>query len=402
MAFSTQCYREWRILLSDSWLKAMVFWLPVVLFFSMWLIFSAGIARDLPIGVVDLDHSRLSRGLVRYYDASPTLAVTNVYTSATEGSHALKNADIYALIVLPAQLEKDTLLGRAPEVTAFYNSQYILVGKLINSAMVQAQGTYTAGIDTLENMANGSPVPLQALGQAVPIQSQITPLFNSNSHYGQFLVSAAIPAIWQILIVATTVLAMSAEFRQKGISAWLANSPINHVIAKLLPYTLLFWLQGFIFLWAMYGVLEWPMHGSWFILSLSQLLMVVACQSMGAAFFLLTLDSTRAISLVAGFTAPAFAFMGVTFPATDMPFLAQLWRAMLPVSHYIEIQIQQVDYGASLADAIPNMIALACFGFVLLVAMMKAKKIATVSNSAVNAVTKNAVSKYSDNKGTQA
>jgi ABC-2 type transport system permease protein len=94
--------------------------------------------------------------------------------------------------------------------------------------------------------------------------------------------------------------------------------------------------------------------------------------------------------------------MGVTFPATDMPFLAQLWRAMLPVSHYIEIQIQQVDYGASLADAIPNMIALACFGLVLLVAMMKAKKIAIVSNSAVNVVTKNAVSKHSENKGTQA
>ena len=37
-------------------------------------------------GVVDSDYSQLSRQLVRYYDANPTLAVANTYPSVAEGS----------------------------------------------------------------------------------------------------------------------------------------------------------------------------------------------------------------------------------------------------------------------------------------------------------------------------
>ena len=107
MALTSQIQREWRILTSDGWLKALLFWLPVVLFVTIWAIFSAGIARDLAIGVVDLDHSRMSRGLVRYYDASPTLEVTQQFNSVAQGSQALRNGDIYALVVIPHELEKD-------------------------------------------------------------------------------------------------------------------------------------------------------------------------------------------------------------------------------------------------------------------------------------------------------
>ncbi|OAN11239.1 multidrug ABC transporter permease [Photobacterium jeanii] len=375
MTLRSQLKREWQIWRSESWLKALTLWIPVLLFVVVWAIFSGGIARDLSIGVVDLDHSRISRQLTRYYDASPALAVTEQFASVEQGSTALRNGDIYALVVLPANLESDTLIGRAPEVTAFYNSQFILIGKLINSALLQAQGTFTAGVDTLKNMVGGSPVPLQALGQAVPVRSQITPLYNTNSHYGQFLVSAAIPAMWQILMVATTVLAMAAERRQRGVSQWLVNHPIRNLVAKMLPYTAMFWLQGIVFLVGMYQWLDWPMHGSWGILLSAQLLTVVACQGIGALIFLLTLDPTRAMSMVAGFTAPAFAFMGITFPASDMPLLAQIWRALLPISHYIEVQVMQVNYGSSLANTMPKMWGILAFWLVFLLVFKKAKQI---------------------------
>jgi len=67
------------------------------------------------------------------------------------------------------------------------------------------------------------------------------------------------------------------------------------------------------------------------------------------------------MSLVAGLTAPAFAFMGVTFPRTDMLFIAQLWRSLLPISHYISIQIQQVNYATSLTASVSHYFALVAF-----------------------------------------
>ncbi len=363
--------REWRLIRQEPWLKAMLFFLPLSLFVLMWWIFSQGIARDLPVGVVDLDHSRLSRGLIRYYDASPTLSVARQLSEVEEGTALMRNGEIYALVVIPDSLEKDTLLGRSPSVTVFYNAQFILIAKLINSAFVSAQTTYAASIDTVSNMVTGTPVPLQALGQALPVRNQITPLFNSNSHYGQFLVSAAIPAMWQIFIIATTVMALAAEQRRQGLLAWLGQHPVQQLVAKLIPYAAVFILQGVLFLWGMYSLLGWPMHGSWSILLVAQCLMVIACQSVAVLFFFLAMDVTRAMSFVAGFSAPAFAFMGITFPATDMPAIATGWRALLPVSHYIEIQVQQVNYGTGLQQAMPQMMALVVFLLAMALAMLK-------------------------------
>ncbi|PSW20883.1 ABC transporter permease [Photobacterium sanctipauli] len=371
--------REWQIIRRDRWILALVTWVPLLIFMLLWGIFSSGIARDLPIGVVDLDHSRLSRQLIRQYDASPVLSVDQAYASVEQGSYALRGGDIYALVVIPPKLEKQTLTGMSPTVTTFYNSQFILIAKLVNAAVMQAQGTLNASIDTLKNMADGTSVPIQAIGQAVPLRSQITPLYNSNSHYGQFIVSAAIPAVWQIAIVVTTILALSFETRANGntgLSLWLSRSPLRHFIMKLLPYTLLFMVQGALFLWALYGLLGWPMHGSWGVLLLAQALMVFACQAIACVFYLFTLDATKAMSLAAGFTAPAFAFVGVTFPASDMPLLAQIWRAMLPVTHYLDVQVHQVNHGFSWGMATPQLLSLLSFSAVFVLVGWRLKNLA--------------------------
>jgi ABC-2 type transport system permease protein len=99
------------------------------------------------------------------------------------------------------------------------------------------------------------------------------------------------------------------------------------------------------------------MHGSLLALMCFQLLTITACVIMGHLFFFLTLEPARAMSLAGAFTAPSFAFMGVTFPSSDMNLLAQGWRSLLPISHYIEAQISQVNYGLSgwktLVDFLP-------------------------------------------------
>lgn len=374
--FTQQLRREWRLIRQDGWLGAMVSWLPLSLFVLMWGIFSVGIARDLPIGVVDLDHSKLSRQLIRQYDASPALSVVEAFPSIDAGSHALRGGDIYALLVIPSELESHTLLGMAPTVTTFYNSQFILIGKLVHSAVAQAQGTLNAQLDTLKYMVSGDVVPRQALGQAVPLQSQITPLYNSNSDYGQFLVSALIPAIWQIAIVITTIMALSAEQRGVGITAWLNHQPVRNLLAKLLPYTVIFMGQGMLFLLALYGVLGWPMHGDWGILLLAQCLMVVACQGIACLLYLFPLDVTKAMSLAAGLTAPAFAFVGITFPATNMPVFAQWWRAILPVSHYLEVQVHQVNQGHNWQQATPQLTALLLFAISLVIVAWRVRQLA--------------------------
>ncbi len=273
--------REWRVLLRDPWLASLVSWIPLLLFFLMWVIFSQGIARDLPVGVVDLDKSRMSRALIRHYDASPALEIANDYLEVQQGAAALRNGKIYGLVIIPVDLEKRMILGRPPQVSAFVNNQFLLIGKNVNSALLQAQGTFTAKVGTVQNLAAGVPVFDMALSATVPISTQATPLFNLNKNYAQFLVSAILPAVWQILMVAITILSLATEQRRNGFGEWLGSFPARALLAKFLPLILIFWLHGLLFLWVMYIFLSWPMHGNWILLLLAQL--VTVCASVGAA-----------------------------------------------------------------------------------------------------------------------
>lgn len=366
--------REWRQLFQDPWLFSLVTWIPATIYFIIWSIFSAGIARDLPIGIVDLDKSRISRALIRHYDASPALDACHNYLDIQQGSKALRAGIINGLIVIPKGLEKQTVLGQPPQVTAFVNNQFLLIGKNINSALLHAQGTFTAGVEVVKNLSSGSPVLSQAISYSVPIGSQVTPLFNVSTNYSQFLVSAILPAIWQIMMVAATVLSLGSESRRRGIQDWLKEAPISALFAKLTPLILIFWLHGLSFLWGMHSLFNWPMNGSLEFLALTQLITVCASVSAASAFFFLTQDTTRSISMVAAYSAPGLAFLGITFPVTDMTLPAKIWRSLLPVSHYIEVQIAQLNYGLAISESIIQIQHLTLFTLPLLFTIYKVKQ----------------------------
>ncbi|MEF1291332.1 ABC transporter permease [Vibrio sp. M260118] len=351
------------IIRRDKWLLSSLTWVPVLLALMIWAIFSQGIARDLPIGIVNFDSGKMSQQLVRYYDATSAMKVDYHFASPLEAEQALVKGEIYAYAVIPQNFEQETVKQLAPQVTVFYNSQMILVGKLINSAFLQAQGTFNAKVATIGNLSHGNATLASAMGNAVPIRTQITPLFNKNSNYAQFLVSAVVPALWQIVVVVGTILILSANLRDRGLKYWLGDTPAKNIVNTLAPYSWIFALQGFAFLCWFYLGFKWPMNGSFLVLLLAQWVTIIACMIMGSLFFFLTLDAARAMSFAGAFTAPSFAFMGVTFPVTDMNNLAQAWRSLLPISHYIEAQISQVSYGQSWLESLTQLLPM--FGYLL-------------------------------------
>lgn len=347
-----------HILRRDKWLLSCLTWIPILLAMMIWGVFSAGMARDLPIGVVDLQHSQLSRKLIQSLDASSSLAVNYHYTSASEAKNAMIEGDIYAYAVIPSKFDQDILQHRQPQLSVFYNSQYILVAKLINSAVAQAQGYFDAQVEVMGNLAKGNTTTLAAAGQAVPVSTQITALFNRNNNYAQFLVTAIVPAIWQICIVVSTILILAAHFRIYGGKngfAFLGEKPYARLTTLLSQYIPVFMAQGALFLYWFYSVLDWPMEGSFVVMLLAQLATVIACIIMGALFFFLSMDPARAMSFAGAFTAPSFAFMGITFPVSDMNTLAYAWRSLLPITHYIEVQVSQASYGASAAQSLSSL-----------------------------------------------
>lgn len=345
--YSDEKVSQWHVVISDKWLLSCLTWVPILLALSIWWIFSQAIARDLPIGVVDLERSTLSRQLIRELDATSTLSVIDTGIDVAQAKRKLINNELYAYVIIPSHFDRDIVLGNPPQITAFYNSQYILVGKLINSAVLQAHGTFNAKIGAAKQLSKGNKTFASALGGTVPVQTQITALFNRNANYAQFLVTAIVPALWQIFIVVTTILALTANHRIYGLKKMVGHSAIKSLAVFIGFYLPFYLLLGFGFLTWFYFGLDFPYQGSLLTLIYSQLLTIFACINMAALFFFLTLDPARAMSFAGAFTAPSFAFMGVTFPVTDMNPIATWWRSLLPISHYIEAQISQFSYNVT-------------------------------------------------------
>lgn len=345
----------------DSWYKLLLITLlPLLSFGLIAAIFYSGVARDMPIAVVDNDHSSLSRSLLANIEASPTIDIAYTSLSTRDAIALVKETKAYGVVIIPHNFQRDTLLHRQPKITAMLNTQYILIGKILTSALntiVMQSSAKVAYIQSLANTQNS----LISIGKIVPIGVQITPFFNMYQNYFYFLVSALIPAIWQIFIVITTLVSLGMIFKYHTEELVFSNGRYvaTRLIALMLPYSVVFTLMGVLYLFYIYSA--WVFQGSFALLLLGIFLTVVAYQVIALLFFALSFDYARSLSLGAVYTAPAFAFLGVTFPVYNMNDFALFWRGILPISHYVELQIAEANYGVDMIYQSDKLLTLLSF-----------------------------------------
>jgi ABC-2 type transport system permease protein len=355
---------ELSALRRSRWETALAVWLPALMVVVLWAIFSSGLPRELPIAVVDLDHSALSRKLVRYLDASPALRVVESFSSVHAAQASIQNGEVYALISVPIDLERDVYRGESPAVTAFFNAQYLLVANLISSTMLEIETNIAVELGVAQTLPK-MPVFEAAMAISMPVRAQITPLYNSNLSYARFLLPGIIAALFQVVICSITVLSIGRSFQPGHVRDWSADGAWKVLIGKLLPYTIVYFIYGLLVLGFFFVTLNWPLQGTLLPLIPAVLLSVLASQSLGALFFMLAFQLERALSVAGAFCAPAFAFLGVTFPQSDMSRFAAFWRELMPASHYLDAYVYQTSYAAGWAAQLRPSLILLCFCLLL-------------------------------------
>ena len=96
--FGLVFWRELRWLRRRPLLLALTTYVPLALMALLTAIFSAGLATRLPIGVLDLDQTELSRAIIRTVDATPDAAVQIHVGELAEGRQLIQSSQIYGLL----------------------------------------------------------------------------------------------------------------------------------------------------------------------------------------------------------------------------------------------------------------------------------------------------------------
>ncbi|MGL5391173.1 MAG: ABC transporter permease, partial [Shewanella sp.] len=271
--------REWTALWRDPWQLALVSYLPLLCVLCLWWLFSAGLPRQLPVAVVDQDHSQLSRLLTRQLKANPVTDPQS-FSDVASAARAMQQAQVYAVVVLPYGMKQDLLTGRQPTIDVRYNSQFLLVGKLLSSQIQLALGDGLMQVAALKQLASGTP-PSQVAVRLSPVTSQTTALFNRNNNYIGFLVPPVLIALWQLLSMLVMANSLNRELTlapttELGISNAITVQFWPKVLAKALLFTPLLLLQGGFILTLLYHYLGLPLAGSLSLLLVAQLLMLLA------------------------------------------------------------------------------------------------------------------------------
>jgi ABC-2 type transport system permease protein len=376
--------REWQFIYEDAWIRALAIWLPPVLVLALWLIFSAGLPRELPTAVVDLDRSSLSRELIRDLDASPALKISDRVLSLQEGTEALRDGSVYAVVVIPADFEVHAVRQEVPAVTAYYNSQYLLVAKLIRSSIFQIVTQVSVKLEVASGLAT-MPVIDAAAARSMPVRTQIVSLYNQSFSYSQFLLPGLVAAALQVFICCLAVVSVGQSFKASEVSEWFGKDVWAELTGKLIPYTVIFFIHGLSVLFLLFEVLDWPLQGALLPLVPVLLLFVISCLVLGVFFFTTAFDLELGLISAGGFSAPAFAFLGVTFPVSDMSVFAQFWRSLMPAGHFIDGFVHQANYAAGAAGLAQPALFLAAYCVLLPMAVFLIKrKIRRLQSEQVN------------------
>lgn len=341
----------------------LLFVMPVAGWFTLGSAFVQRVPRDLPVAVVDDDASALSRAVTRALDATPSMRVIAADPDRARTGAVMRDGTAYAVVVIPAGLERGVLRGETSPVTVLYNAQWLVPGNLILRDSRAALGTLSASLDARRHVAAGLP-PDRAVVRADPLRAELHPLFNPSLDYAAFLFLALVPALFHMFVLLVTVDTAGRELKQATARVWLRSAGGSTAVAlagKLLPYTAWFWLTGSLLLELSLRWVGVPPAGSRLLLHGAAGLLVVAYQAVGLLLVAVTANLRIATTAVGLIAAPSFAVAGVSFPLQAMPLAAQAWAAALPLTHYLAVQSQAVIIGGPAAASVAPLAALVAF-----------------------------------------
>jgi len=364
-AFQKVFYRELqRITNSWSLLFLTTIGPALSIFFIVW-IFSAGVPRKMPVAVVDLDHSVLSRKIISMVDASPSVAVRGNYSSLYEAKKAIESGEVDATLYIPKDAERDIYKGNSTTTALYLNNMNVVKAGLINSGIRKSIGTLSAGIKLQLQMKNGFRQE-QALNRIMPVNLHSVLLFNPFTSYSYYLTVSLLFICLILFVLLTSIYAIGDElYKGTGIE-WIKTADKNFIMAilgKLLPYTIVFSIVAMIINIVLFNFIGVPIRGHLSSVLIGECLLILSYQAMAIFLVAITTNMRLSLSLGSGYTMLAITFCGLTFPIFGMPVFAQTLATIFPFTYWIQILMGQSLRGEPLVNSIMPMYSLLVFVF---------------------------------------
>ncbi len=353
--------------------------LPILSFLFFALLFEKGVARDIPIAVLDEDHSALSRKVTQMIEDTPTAQVAYGIQSMDEGERLMREGRIQAIVQIPDFFEKDILSNRQTHLEAYISGANISVNGLLSKDIQTAVTTFGAGIQ-LQLLTKQGLTERQAMAQLQPVRFDRHILFNPYINYGYYLSPSFMPMMLLIFVVLITVFSVGSELKHATAREWLhtANDSIGAaLVGKLLPITTAMFLLSLVMLTIIFKVVGVPLNGNLTTILVGTLLFILSYQSISVMIVAVVANLRLSLSLGGGYSVLAFTFSGLTFPVMAMYPAMRVVSKLFPFTYYTDLCVDQMLRGAPVVRSLPDLGCLALFFVLPLLCLPRLRRVCT-------------------------
>lgn len=320
--------------------------------------------RDVPMAVLDLDHSYESRDLLGRFVGSRHFWVVRYLTDPAEIEAVMARGDAFlTLYVLPG-FSAAVRGGRPAHVEAIFD------GVDSNTAMIVT--------DYVREIATSFALDYERAGQREArlattdygprIELRPRPWYNTNFKSSWFFVPGTIGSI---LLTSCSTLAAFAIVREKEIGTLdqIVVSPISQrefLLGKTIPFFLLGMTQAVIIGFAGEWWFQIPFQGSYMLVLISTTLFL--CGILGVAVLISTFAATQQQVMVVAFfwIVPAVSLSGFGFAINCMPIWMQWLTYFDPLRYYLVIVRYSFLKGHGWATLWSQICALAIIGGIVI------------------------------------
>ncbi len=362
---------ELALIIEDKSILLTCLLAPIFYAFFVGSIYKEKDVANIPIAIVDHDHSSLSRKIGQLVDSNEKIQVQGAYSNLDDALFLFNSLDIQGILIIPKDFEKNTLNLEGSTVELVLNNTKFLTSNDINKGVQQVMLTVAGGVRLSYLISSKVPVEL-AQQQAQPIMPVVRSIYNATNNYGDYL----LPILLVLIIQQTLIIGFGQSVLHELVHFKTLSDPkvnffefVKIFTAKGLYYFVLYASLFFLFYKVIFPYYHLNFKGSellHFLLSSIFILAVMVYTTLLGTFFKSAIGWTE---IMAFSTYPLFLVSGYSWPIEAMPKALQVIANLLPSTPYFTVFNKLAGQGAVLANIkseVIHLMALLLLGYLML------------------------------------
>jgi ABC-2 type transport system permease protein len=309
--------------------------------------------HEVPVCVVDMSHSSMSRQFLRMCDASPDVRVAYHAQDLDEAQSLVSRQLVKGIYFIPSDFESRLLRMEQGTLSVYCDMSLMLTYK----AIFQTAQTVTMEMGKeMKTKLGGHYTAREEAIASLPLNYDDVPIFNPQGGYG----SSVLPAVLMLILQQTLVLGIGLSagtardenpYRNlipAGDTRYSQTFPI--VLGKAMCYFMIFAVMG---AWLSAGVprlFHFPQLASWQSLLTIMLPYLLASIFFGMMVSCMVKYRENVMLLVVFISVPLLFMTGVSWPQSSIPGYWQGVSWLFPSTFGARAFVRVNSMGASLSD----------------------------------------------------